>query len=249
MPDEALAWFVKETAEGLGVTGAAVGVWADGREVFASHGVTSVENPLPVRPDTLFLIASVTKTFTATAVMRPVADGGSRWMRRCGGTCPNSCWRTSGPRIRSPCLTCSVGTTGHAVHSYIRVSASWWGEGALTPNDRDCSSKSRLPVGTAFTAAPGDTLSDKRGGAGGAGRGGTGGAAREGHGGQVSWTQAPVTRRRASWAGVAGFWQRAQGSLVERAVLASEPSGGSPTGPRPIGPESVTGRPAPPGQK
>ena len=48
MPDEALAGFVTETAEGLGVTGAAVGVWADGREVFASHGVTSVENPLPV---------------------------------------------------------------------------------------------------------------------------------------------------------------------------------------------------------
>ena len=75
MPDEALAGFVKETAEGLGVTGAAVGVWADGREVFASHGVTSVENPLPVRPDTLFLIASVTKTFTATVVMRLVAAG------------------------------------------------------------------------------------------------------------------------------------------------------------------------------
>jgi len=30
MPDEALAGFVKETAEGRGVTGAAVGVWADG---------------------------------------------------------------------------------------------------------------------------------------------------------------------------------------------------------------------------
>ena len=36
-----------------------------------------------------------------------------------------------------------------------------------------------------------------------------------------------MTRRRASWAGVIGFWQRAQGSLAERAVLASEPSGGS----------------------
>ena len=32
MPDEALAGFVTETADGLGVTGAAVGVWADGRE-------------------------------------------------------------------------------------------------------------------------------------------------------------------------------------------------------------------------
>ena len=75
MPDAALAGFVKQTAEGLGVTGAAVGVRADGREVFACHGVTSVENPLPVTQHTLFLIGSVTKTFTATAVMRLVADG------------------------------------------------------------------------------------------------------------------------------------------------------------------------------
>ncbi len=42
MSDEALAGFVKETAEESGVTGAAVGVWADGREIFAGHGVTSV---------------------------------------------------------------------------------------------------------------------------------------------------------------------------------------------------------------
>ena len=73
--DEALAGFVTETAGRFGVAGAAVGVWHGGREVFASHGVTSVENPLPVTQHTLFLIASVTKTFTATAVMRLVADG------------------------------------------------------------------------------------------------------------------------------------------------------------------------------
>ena len=36
----------------------------------------------------------------------------------------------------------------------------------------------------------------------------------EGQGGQVSWTQVPVTRRRASWAGVIGFPQRAQGWLA-----------------------------------
>ena len=80
MPDEALAGFVAETfvaetAERLGVTGAAVGVWADGREDFGCHGVTSVENPLPVDQDSLFLLGSVTKTVTATAVMRLVADG------------------------------------------------------------------------------------------------------------------------------------------------------------------------------
>ena len=75
MPGEALTGFVAETAQRLGVTGAAVGVWADGAEDFGCRGVTSVENPLPADRDTLFLLGSVTKTFTATAVMRLVADG------------------------------------------------------------------------------------------------------------------------------------------------------------------------------
>ncbi|HEY1318837.1 MAG TPA: serine hydrolase domain-containing protein, partial [Streptosporangiaceae bacterium] len=75
MRGEALTGFVAETAQRLGVTGAAVGVRADGAEDFGCHGVTSVENPLPADRDTLFLVGSVTKTFTATAVMRLVADG------------------------------------------------------------------------------------------------------------------------------------------------------------------------------
>jgi CubicO group peptidase (beta-lactamase class C family) len=50
-------------------------VWAGGREVYGCHGVTSIENPLPVDVDTVFVIGSVTKTFTATAVMCLVAGG------------------------------------------------------------------------------------------------------------------------------------------------------------------------------
>ena len=42
---------------------------------YACHGVTSIENPLPVDQDTLFVLGSVTKTFTATAMMRLVAEG------------------------------------------------------------------------------------------------------------------------------------------------------------------------------
>lgn len=57
------------------VPGVAVGVLHDGRTETAAWGVTSVENPLPVDADTLFLIASNTKTFTATAVMRLVERG------------------------------------------------------------------------------------------------------------------------------------------------------------------------------
>jgi CubicO group peptidase (beta-lactamase class C family) len=67
--------FIAETATLFGIPGAAVGVFHDGREHFFCHGVTSLENPLPVNEDTLFLLGSVTKTYTATAIMRLVQDG------------------------------------------------------------------------------------------------------------------------------------------------------------------------------
>jgi CubicO group peptidase (beta-lactamase class C family) len=51
------------------IPGLAVGVWHDGNEQVAGFGVTSVENPLPVTPDTLFQVGSISKTFTATALM------------------------------------------------------------------------------------------------------------------------------------------------------------------------------------
>jgi CubicO group peptidase (beta-lactamase class C family) len=77
MSDEqdTLSEFVEATAAKFGVPGVAVGVWVDGREVYGCHGVTSVENPLPVDQDTLFVLGSITKPFTATALMRLVAEG------------------------------------------------------------------------------------------------------------------------------------------------------------------------------
>ncbi len=75
MAQHELSDFVAATATRLDIPGVSVGVWADGRETLATHGVTSVENPLPIDPDTLFVIGSISKTFTATAVMRLVADG------------------------------------------------------------------------------------------------------------------------------------------------------------------------------
>ena len=62
-------------AEELHVPGVAVGVLHDGREAHAFHGVTSIENPLPVDERTLFLCGSTTKTFTATAIVRLVGQG------------------------------------------------------------------------------------------------------------------------------------------------------------------------------
>src|SRR6266702_4937088 len=67
--------FDETTSKKFNIPGVAVGVWADGKEISACHGVTSVDNPLPVDQDTLFLVASVTKTFTATTLMRLVAEG------------------------------------------------------------------------------------------------------------------------------------------------------------------------------
>jgi CubicO group peptidase (beta-lactamase class C family) len=75
MASEPLSEFVQETAARFGIPGVAAGVWADGRELYACHGVTSVDNPLPVDRDTLYLLGSVTKTCTATTLLRLVADG------------------------------------------------------------------------------------------------------------------------------------------------------------------------------
>jgi CubicO group peptidase (beta-lactamase class C family) len=75
MSQDTLSDFVAATGREFGIPGVAAGVLADGRESHACFGVTSVENPLPVERDTLFGLGSVSKTFTATAVMRLVAAG------------------------------------------------------------------------------------------------------------------------------------------------------------------------------
>ncbi len=61
--------------ERLALPGAVVGVRLGGDEHFAVHGVTSVEHPLPVDEHTCFQIASISKTFTATAVTALVQSG------------------------------------------------------------------------------------------------------------------------------------------------------------------------------
>ena len=51
--------------------GLAVGVVRDGRlEFFSGHGVADIESNTPITEDTVFRIASITKTFTAIAVMQ-----------------------------------------------------------------------------------------------------------------------------------------------------------------------------------
>jgi CubicO group peptidase (beta-lactamase class C family) len=59
----------------LSIPGVSVGIWHKGREFTAGFGVTSIENPLPVTPDTLFQIGSISKTFTGTMLMQLVEQG------------------------------------------------------------------------------------------------------------------------------------------------------------------------------
>jgi CubicO group peptidase (beta-lactamase class C family) len=75
MPHDTLADFVEATATEFGIPGVVVGVLADDQEIYACHGVTSIDNPLPIDRDTLYVLGSVTKTYTATALMRLVTEG------------------------------------------------------------------------------------------------------------------------------------------------------------------------------
>ena len=59
----------------LKVPGVAIGIWQQGREFAEGFGITSVEHPLPVTPDTLFQTGSISKTFTGTKIMKLVEDG------------------------------------------------------------------------------------------------------------------------------------------------------------------------------
>ena len=59
----------------LKVPGIALGIYHKGREWTAGFGVTSVENPLPVTPDTLFQVGSISKTFTGTLLMMLAEQG------------------------------------------------------------------------------------------------------------------------------------------------------------------------------
>lgn len=59
----------------LKVPGVSIGVWNKGKEFSAGFGVTSVENPLPITPDTLFQTGSISKTLTGMLMMALAEQG------------------------------------------------------------------------------------------------------------------------------------------------------------------------------
>src|SRR5258707_13121433 len=53
----------------LKVPGVSIVIYHKGQEWTAGFGVTSIEDPLPVTPDTLMQVGSISKTFTGTLLM------------------------------------------------------------------------------------------------------------------------------------------------------------------------------------
>jgi CubicO group peptidase (beta-lactamase class C family) len=72
---DAIVSLVEKKMAEYGVPGVAFGVVKDGTVHTRAFGITNVDNPQPVTPDTVFQIASITKTLVATAVMRLVEQG------------------------------------------------------------------------------------------------------------------------------------------------------------------------------
>ena len=76
MPTEKLSRVLEEIMTRWGVPGLGVGIVQDGEIVYArGFGVQSLETGVPVTPDSLFCVASITKCFVATAVMQLVEQG------------------------------------------------------------------------------------------------------------------------------------------------------------------------------
>ena len=72
---DALASLAEAKMKEYGVPGVAIGILNNGTVATRTLGVTNVEDPIPVTAHTVFPIASISKTFAATAIMRLVEQG------------------------------------------------------------------------------------------------------------------------------------------------------------------------------
>src|SRR4051812_34385565 len=72
---DAIAGLVTAKMADYHIPGVALGVWQSGKTTTQGFGITNTEDPLPVTADTIFPLASISKTVTATAMMRLVDEG------------------------------------------------------------------------------------------------------------------------------------------------------------------------------
>jgi CubicO group peptidase (beta-lactamase class C family) len=72
---ENLATLTQQRMADYRIPGVALGVMKDGLMMTRGFGVTNQDNPQPITTDTIFPLASISKTVTATAIMRLVEQG------------------------------------------------------------------------------------------------------------------------------------------------------------------------------
>jgi CubicO group peptidase (beta-lactamase class C family) len=119
---EQLASLVTQKMTEYGVPGVAFGVLRNGHLTMRAFGVTNLDNPQPLTPDTVFPIASISKTVTATAIMRLVEQGKLDLEGAIRRYLPEFA-------VKDPDATREV-----AVWHLLTHTAGW--EGQLTPEDR-----------------------------------------------------------------------------------------------------------------
>ncbi len=64
-----------ELARQARVPGAVLGIWADGQEILAAHGVLNRATRVRVSTDSVFQVGSITKLWTATMIMQLIDEG------------------------------------------------------------------------------------------------------------------------------------------------------------------------------
>ena len=72
---EQLAVLVTQKMTEYGIPGVAFGMVRNGQVTVRGFGVTNLDDPQPITPDTVFPLASISKTIAATAIMRLVEQG------------------------------------------------------------------------------------------------------------------------------------------------------------------------------
>jgi CubicO group peptidase (beta-lactamase class C family) len=87
---------LNELATEANVPGAALGIWSDGQEILAAHGVLNAATQVPVTTDSVFQVGSITKVWTATMICSSSTRGCYRWIRPSRRCCPA---RGSGRRM------------------------------------------------------------------------------------------------------------------------------------------------------
>jgi CubicO group peptidase (beta-lactamase class C family) len=66
---------LRDLATKARVPGAVLGIWSDGQEILAAHGVLSCTTRVPVTGDSLFQVGSITKIWTTTMIMQLIDEG------------------------------------------------------------------------------------------------------------------------------------------------------------------------------